>query len=748
MRKWLLFFLLVFNSSVALARPKIGLVLSGGGAKGAAHIGVLKIIEDNHIPIDYVVGTSIGSYVGGLYAMGYSASEIEQIMLNTNFDKGYSDQIPREQLQFEDKRLRDHYNLTFHLGYSDGTFKMPSGLLLGQSALQVLKSSVGEIGELKSFDDLPIPYRAVATDIATAKPFVLSKGSLSQAIKASSTVPGALEPLEIDGHLLVDGGIVNNMPVNVAKEMGADIVIAVDIGSSLLEQEQIKNTVDVLNQLSTILTTNTTTEQKSFLNEKDILIRPEIDEIPTTDFSRLNDALVLGEQAALTNLHNLKSLSIEPTDYQSYVTHKQQLKAQWQAKIKRPVIEVRFDNQSHVNNSYIADHFDIQVGDEVDKQQVEQATQAVYALDHFDFVNTEFIDETDGRIIVLTTKAKSWGPNYLLFGFSWQGDMSGESMLSVDFAYRQTDVTTQNGSLLYEFTLGWEPLAGVEFYQPIDDSYDSYLRIRAQYKEEKLAESKDIQTTLSANKYRPEFHDKSILAKLGLGYHFAYNGISEIGVIAQRGDLSFEDDTIDNAGYYSYGSYLLLGYDDLNSINFPTSGNKLTLTFIARNDNYMQPLKGEDEDNNLQALFDWRGAFSIQNHAFVGIASASTLFNDSDFSIRWTELGGFLNLSGLQNDTLIGVHKVFGAAVYQYDIGRDVPGGTGLPIYIGGSLEAGKVWGLEESVSATDLITSTSLYLGTDTSFGPAVIGLGYAQDFEGEIDEQLRVFFSIGKNW
>lgn len=748
MRKFSLILILLITTTFVQARPKVGLVLSGGGAKGAAHIGVLKVLEENNVAIDYVVGTSIGSYVGALYAMGYQANEIEQIMLNTNFDKGYSDHIPREQLQFEDKHLRDHYNLTFHLGYSDGTLKMPSGLLLGQSALQVLKHSIGEIGELDSFDNLPIPYRAVATDIATAKPYILKSGSLSQAIKASSTVPGALEPIEIEGHLLVDGGIVNNMPVDVAKSLGADIVIAVDIGSSLQNKQEIQNTVNVLDQLSTILTTNTTKEQKAFLTDKDILIRPQIDEMSTTDFSKLEDALLLGEKAALQNLQQLQHLSLTDSNYHAYQQVKELTKQEWQEKIARPVVEVIYDNQSHINQSFIAEHFDIQAGDIINKQQLADAIQAVYALDYFDFVNGEFKDTHKGRTIILTTKAKSWGPNYLLFGFAWQGDLSDESILSLDFAYRQTDMSVQNASLLYEFTLGWEPMAAVEFYQPIDDSYDSYLRLRAQYKEEKLAENGDLQTSLSENRYRPEFHDKNVLAKAGLGYHFAYNGISEIGILAQRGELSFEEDELDNAGYYSYGTYLLLGYDDLNSINFPTSGNKVTLTIIARNDNYMRSIKAVNEDNNIQANFDWRGAFSIQNHAFVGMASATTLVNDSDFSIRWTELGGFLNLSGLQNDSLIGVHKIFGAAVYQYDIGRDVPGGTGLPIYLGGSLEAGKVWGLEESVSATDLITSTSLYIGTDTSFGPAVIGLGYAQDFENELDTQVRIFFSIGKNW
>lgn len=197
--------------------------------------------------------------------------------------------------------------------------------------------------------------------------------------------------------------------------------------------------------------------------------------------------------------------------------------------------------------------------------------------------------------------------------------------------------------------------------------------------------------------------------------------------------------------YESYGGYFKFGYDDLDSINFPTSGNRFTLDAYYRKE-YNPTLfySGLDElkENSLQIELDWRGALSVGNHAFVGIASLATVSKDDGFSVHVSELGGFLNLSGYHKNALVGPHKIFGAFVYQYDLGRDVLGMTDYPLYLGASIEAGNVWELREHVDLDDLIYSGSLYFGTDTSMGPAAIGFGWADDGE------KAIFLFIGKNW
>ena len=728
----LLLFKLTTLASSAHARDKIGLVLSGGGAKGSAHIGVLKVLEQHNIPVDYVVGTSIGAYVGGMYALGYEVDDIERIMLGLHWDNGFSDFIPREALPYANKQHRDRYNLSIRLGYSDGEFKVPHGLLLGQSAYQILQRSTDTVSSFASFDDLAIPYRAVASNIATAKMVVLDSGSINQAMKASASVPGIVAAVEIDGVMLVDGGITNNMPIDVVKKMGADIVIAVDIGSPLADQSQLTSTVSVLNQLSTILTNNTSLAQKSLLSDNDILLRPAIDDLSTTDWSVMPEALALGEQVALDNLDVLTKLAINDVDYQAYKQKKRAKAKQWFTELANNIIEIQFQNNSKVENDIIALHFAVELNKDLSKDELDSAINRVYALDKFEQVTVEFNDTEQGRVLILHTRAKSWGPNYFDFGFNLKTDFSNRSITSINMSYLMTDINDKGGRWLNEVRIGWETLLASEFYQPLTKSHDFYSRARVAYAQDKW-EKTSAREELSKDHY---------LATIALGYNYSFDGIIEVGFMAETGDLSKDAPASDEFDYESYGSFIKFGYDTLNSINFPTQGNKLVIEMQWLNDKYSPHLNASEDDKALTFTLDWRGAIGLGGHTFVGITSFASIDNDTDFSVHVTELGGFLNLSGYQEDALIGVHKAFAAVVYQYDLGRDVPGGSGLPIYLGTSIEAGNVWGVNETVKYSDLIHSGSIYLGTDTSFGPAVFGVGFATGGE------YSLFLSIGKNW
>ncbi len=735
---FLFLFFIVTPFHSAQAREKIGLVLSGGGAKGAAHIGVLKVLEKNNIPVDYIAGTSIGAYVGGMYALGYSVEDIEEIMLSLPWSNGYSDDIPRESLSFANKQHRDRYNLAIRLGYSDGQFKVPHGLLLGQSAYQIMQRSTGSVNIFDSFDDLAIPYRAVASDIATAKMVVLNSGNLNTAMKASAAVPGIVSAVEIDGQMLVDGGITNNMPISVVKEMGADVVIAVDIGSPLVGQNKLTSTVSVLEQLSTILTNNTSLSQKKLLTDDDILLRPNIDELSTTDWSVMSSALALGEEAALAKEVHLQKFSISAADYQVYKSEKNTISQQWFNQLANNIIEIQFKNNSRVENSIIAMHFDVKLDQPLTKDQLDAAINRVYALNKFEQVSVEFENTVNGRILTLITKAKSWGPNYFDFGFNIRTTFEDDSSItSLNMSYLMTDVSANSGYWLNELEFGWETLIATEFHQPIDKSQRFYAKIRGMFAREKWEKAA----------LHPEIHQSYLQGSLSMGYSYALNGIVEVGFKTETGKLGIEQilpNTLfnDELDYDSSGVYFALEYDTLNSINFPTQGNKLTLKIEHLNDKYTPKLSSIIKDEALVIGFDWRGAIGFEGHTFAGITSFSTVVNDTEFSVNVTELGGFLNLSGYSEDAFIGAHKAFAAIVYQYDLGRDFPGEAGLPIYLGASLEAGNIWELNESVKLKDIIPAASLYLGTDTSFGPAAFGVGVSPKGE------YSVFLSIGKNW
>ncbi|ACJ31377.1 Patatin [Shewanella piezotolerans WP3] len=729
--------LLVFFQSYVSAeeRLKIGLVLSGGGAKGAAHIGVLKVLEEKNIPIDYITGTSIGAYVGGMYALGYSAAEIEAIMMTTNWDKGYSDTIPREALSFKDKETRDKYNIPINIGYSDEEVKMPAGLLRGQSMSQLLRSSTNLIQQLGHFDELSIPFRAVATNLATGEPVVLSSGSIVAAMQASASVPGALQPAVIDGLLLVDGGIANNMPIDVVKEMGADIVIAVDIGSPLVGNDELNSTIAVLNQLSTILTNASAEKQKALLTDSDILIRPNIGELSTTDFSIMPIALPLGEIAARENSSRLDKLSIDEAEFQSYLVAKKQKSEHWLNEINRPLIKVVYDNESKVSEKLLADSLDLDVGDYVTTATLEAGIARIYALDKFERVDAEFTDTEDGRVLTVMTTAKSWGPNYFNFGFSWEDDFSLDSVVSLDLAYTMTNLTENGGEWRNEISLGFDKLLGSEFYQPLSKDQDYFSRARVEYELKDWGFFENNQRIL-------ELRQTSYRAEAGIGINYTQNGMVELGILGETGDLENDLWGLGTVDYTGYGGYLKFAYDDLNSINFPTSGNRFTFNVYMRKETY--DLESFDDSSNFSMQYeaDWRGAVGVGNHAFVGIASLATVDKDGVFTVNVSELGGFLNLSGYHKNALYGSHKIFGAFVYQYDLGRDVLGMTEYPLYLGTSLEAGNVWTQKDSVALDDLIYSGSLFLGIDTGVGPAAFGFGAADDGE------KTIFLFIGKNW
>ena len=726
---------LCVTPSLAAERLKIGVVLSGGGAKGAAHVGVLKILEEHNIPVDYIAGTSIGAYVAGMYSLGYSASEVEAIMMGVNWDSGYSDTIPRNILSYRDKQLRDRYNIPLNIGYNEGQVRAPSGLLRGQTMSQLLRQSTDLVQQFGHFDDLAIPYRAVATDLETSWPVVISHGSMVKAMQASATVPGALQPAQIEGKLLVDGGIANNMPVDVVKAMGADIIIAVDIGSPLVKKDKLDSTIAVLDQLSNFLTNASTEKQKQLLTDKDVLIRPAIDALSTTDFTIMPLALTLGKEAANGQLYKLSSMSVCPEEYAAYVEAKKAKGKLLMADVRHPINEIVFENQSKVSLNLLTETLNIKPGQAVSKDELNEALKRIYSLNKFERVDAEFVEGEDGRILTVTTKAKSWGPNYFQLGFNWEDDFNSESAISFDMAYTMTDLTFNGGEWRNEVKLGIEKLFATEFYQPLDRDQQFFSRARYQY------DTRDWDL-YDNNSRILTFDKKTHTIELGIGYNYTLQGMIELGLVAEKGSIVNDVWLTQDLDFSSYGAYFRFGYDSLDSISFPTSGNRVTLNVYVRNEDFNDSIDDNQNQFSVQIEADWKGALSVGNHAFVGKASIATNNNDGVNTLHLSELGGFLNLSGYHKDSIMGAHKVFGAFIYQYDLGRDALGMTDYPLYLGWSLEAGNVWDERTDVTLTDLIYASSLYIGTDTSMGPAALGFGIT-----DLGDKSFYLF-VGKNF
>ncbi|MCW4241300.1 MAG: patatin-like phospholipase family protein, partial [Candidatus Thiodiazotropha taylori] len=347
-----------------LDRPLIGLVLSGGGARGASHIGVLKVLESLRIPIDVITGTSMGAIVGGMYAYGYTPEEIEQLLAETDWEASFQDQPPRQNRSF--RRKTDDYDFLIkqEAGIKDWNLVIPKGLLQGQQLRLKLKSLTLLAPE--DFDLLPIRFRAVGADIETGKAVTLAKGSLSTAMLASMAIPGVFAPVDWHGRLLVDGGFANNLPVQQALDLGADILIVVDLSSAPQSREGLSSPLSILNQIMGFTILRNTQQQLAKLTDNDILIKPDLGNHSSTDFWRAAEMIDNGITAANQVAQQLAQLSITEQQYGAHLASiRQREKA-------TPVIDrISFDNQSPLSTDVLQANISASTGDKLDIAKLE-----------------------------------------------------------------------------------------------------------------------------------------------------------------------------------------------------------------------------------------------------------------------------------------------------------------------------------------------------------------------------------------
>ncbi len=405
-------------SSYEEERPKVAVVLAGGGAKGAAHIGVLKALEEMQIPVDYITGTSMGAYVGGLYATGMSADEIESFIYSIDWYSGYRDRVDRSQRRVRDKEAEDRYQLRTDIGLRFGEVHAPRGFVQGQNMLRILRETTGNLNEFQSFDDLAIPYRSVATDIVELQEVVLDKGQLVDAMMASMSVPGALPPYELNGRMLVDGGVVNNMPVDIARAMGADIVIAVDISTDYKQKEDFTSMLVVADQLSNYLVRRSTQQQAESLGGQDVYLRPDVGQMETTEFAKMPDAYEAGYKATYQMKEKLQALRLNGSQYQHYIDAKQQARKMLNYGDQTRVDQIVVINNTHYSDGLLTRRLDLDTGRVLKTDEIEAAIENLYALDRFELISYHY-EEVDGiNQLVVVVDEKSWGPNYVNFRFS------------------------------------------------------------------------------------------------------------------------------------------------------------------------------------------------------------------------------------------------------------------------------------------------------------------------------------------
>jgi NTE family protein len=697
-----------------LPRPKIGLVLSGGGARGAAHIGVIKVLEEMRIPIDYIGGTSMGSIVGGLYASGMSIDELEKTVISIDWKDAFSDLIPREDRSFRRKTDDKTYLVKGKPGLSDSLeIKFPPGLIQGQKIDILFKRLALPVSTINDFDNFRIPFRAVATDIVTGEPVIIGSGDLAQVMRASMSVPSVFSPVIIDDKILVDGGVSKNLPIDVVRNMGADIIIAVDISTPLAGPEKLKSALEITKQLSGILTRRNTEEQIATLTEKDVFIVPDLADITSGSFSRADNAITIGYKAAKDKKPELTKLALSQSDFDAYLAARKPETAK--SRPIPPVIHfIKLDNRSKVSDKMILARLHIETGQPLDVEKLEKDIGLIYGLELFENITYEIVEEDERTGLILHVRERSWGPNYIQAGLALASDQKGDNYYNFGFAYTRTAINKLDGELRVAVQVGSEPLIFAEIYQPFD--YGSRYFIHPKL----FWDKRNVNIFSTAGEILTEYRIGRYGGDLAVGRELGTWGETRVGIRRMQGDAKVRiGGTIwPDYDYDSGEVYLKLSADKLNNFNFPREG---IYGFVE----YLSSLEDIGADSSFnQVLFDALIAKSWDRNTLLGGARFySTLDSDAPLQNLF-QLGGLFNLSGYIVNELSGQHLGLLKMIYMRRIGNF----NIMPTYIGASLESGNVWQDKDDIDFDTLITAGSLFLGVDTPLGPIYLGYGLAE--------------------
>ncbi len=444
-------------------RPKVCLVLSGGGARGAAHIGVLRVLDEMRVPIHCVAGTSMGALVGGAYATGMSFAEMDEFTRRMSLEQLVREKPPRDELSM--RRKRDDYTSLFspEIGVGSDKATFTKGLVSGVQLETVLRQ-LSKVQGYHDFDKLPIPYRAVATDLVTGKAVVFKEGELANVMRASMSVPGAIAPAEFGGMILVDGMLTSNLPVETARAMGADVIIAVNVGTPLLKREELNGILGVAGQMLSILTEQNVQASIASLKPTDILISPELEGFSTADFDRLQKISALGEPAARKLADRLEQLSLPPHEYAA-LRRRQQVVVTTET---QPVDEIRFEGLQRVNPATAQAMMETSPGKPIDQGKLDSDMRRIYGTGDFEHVNYRFLEERGRRVLAVDAVEKAWGPDYLRFGLGLSSDFGGDAYFNLLASYRKTWLNSLGAEWRTDVQFGNTRGLVSEFYQPLD----------------------------------------------------------------------------------------------------------------------------------------------------------------------------------------------------------------------------------------------------------------------------------------
>jgi len=705
------------------AKPKVGLVLSGGAARGLAHVGVLKALEEQGIHVDAIAGTSMGAVIGGLYASGYKIDELEKLALGIDWQEALSDEPAREDIPFRRKQDDRDFLVKQKLSFrDDGSLGLPLGVIQGQNLSLLLESLLAHSSDIRDFDKLPVPFRAVATDIVSGEKVVFRKGHLPQVIRASMSIPAVFAPVEINGQLLVDGGMVDNIPVDVAREMGVDRLIVVDIGTPLRGRKQLNTVFDILNQSITLMTRSNSEVQLASLKPDDILIQPSLASFGVTDFGRSQDIINAGYRATQILDKRLASLRT-PLDTQ--------LDNARSPEERTPVITaIKIENDSKIDDAVIRYYIRQPVGEPLDLGRLQRDMGTLYGLDYFEQVQYRVAHKAKAHTLIISARGKRSGTDYLRLGLNLSDDMRGDSAFNLGASYRINGINPLGAEWLTRVQIGDKQELYSEFYQPLDAGSRYFV---APYIN---AQSQNVEAVLDNDPYA-EYRLERYGFGLNLGRQISNNGEIRLGIGEAWGkaDVRIGDRDLPsinfNEGFYD----LKYSFDSLDNVYFPHSGEDISLSVRQ-----FDPALGSD-DRYRQWEFHLDKALSSGPDTWILGGRYGRTLDKAEVVTSSFLLGGARQLSGFRQDALSGQNISLMRAVYYRRLTPRSYLPFDFPLYAGASLERGRAWNNDNDFDS-GYINAASIFLGFDTPLGPLNFSYGVNDD------NQKALYLNLGQTF
>ncbi len=716
--------LLLFVCGIATAqtdppeRKRVGLALGGGSARGIAHVGVLEWLEENRIPVDYIAGTSMGGLIGGSYASGMTAADIRELLHNADWDLIFSGGAPYSLKEFRRKQDSRQYQVKLELGLRHG-FSLPSSLDSGHFVGLMLSRIALPYSTLPSFDALPIPFRCMATDLEEGELVTLDHGSLGLAMRATMAIPGVFAPVDWQGRLLVDGGLLNNVPGDIVRAMGADVVIAVDVGEALKNRDQLRSALDQASQSLTVMIQHGATHG---LNDADIIIRPDLQSVGSTDWRKSDAIADRGAAAAAEHASELMTLALSEEDWQA---HLEEIRARERSRNLTPEF-VEVVGAGPEDREAISRRLQDFIGTPLATDDLDFALTALTGTNRYESLSYETTQQDEEKGLLVRIKEKDHGPPFLNFSLGLSNQ--AEEIL-FDFGARFTayDVGRYGAEVRIDGALGTTLGLAAEYYRPLGNTRvfvaprgmlfrtsDNFFQ-----EEELVATYTTVRTSAGA--------DIGLALGLDNEIRLGYD-IGEVNFNRRVGAPIFQE--VQGKEERVRLRWLYEGQD---RALIPTRGLR-----ILSNTRWFRDAPTATTDfgsSEARGSVFWPIA---KTHRIAFVAAGGTSFNRPIPTLYDFTLGGPLQLTAYDNDEFRGDKFLLGSVAYLKQISR-LPDFVGAAVYVTGLAEFGSAF---DDFDDADMRSSYSGGLLMETGVGlvAAVIAVGD--------DGSARLVFSLGRSF